>query len=247
MQNNESNQPNSGFRRFFKEKGYYMLLCACLVVVGVSGYFFVSGAMSQRQEAQEALSVPVKPQEPETKPSTSASASSNSDTGAGSKPSTAKDDPEDVAPSTSDKAPASAQVEEEAVTVAPVAGSVVNDYAMESLTYNATTKDWRVHCGVDLAAAEGEAVLAARDGTVTAVYDDEDYGMTVVVQHDDGYTSHYSNLAEPAAVSAGQTVSAGDTLGTVGATALLEVAQEPHLHFAVYCDGVAVDPDTFLS
>ena len=131
--------------------------------------------------------------------------------------------------------------------MAPVSGQVIGDYAMESLTYNATTQDWRVHNGVDLAAAEGENVLAARSGTVTAVYEDESYGYTVVIQHDDGYTTHSCNLAESVAVSAGQTVAAGDVIGTVGRTAILEVGAEPHLHFAVYCDGVPVDPAAFLS
>ena len=232
MQNQESNHQPSGFRKILKERGYYILLALCVLAVGISGYVFVSSAVRQNQASQETLSVPVTAQDPEkdTKPS---------DT---KKPTTANTTPTE--PSASTSAPAEEQSES---TVAPVSGQVIGDYAMESLTYNATTQDWRVHNGVDLAAAEGENVVAARSGTVTAVYEDESYGYTVVIQHDDGYTTHSCNLAESVAVSAGQTVAAGDVIGTVGRTAILEVGAEPHLHFAVYCDGVPVDPAAFLS
>ena len=47
-------------------------------------------------------------------------------------------------------------------------------------------------------------------------------------------------------VTVGQRVSAGQTIGAVGASAMLEIAQEPHLHFAVTKNGVSVDPMEFL-
>ena len=47
-------------------------------------------------------------------------------------------------------------------------------------------------------------------------------------------------------VSAGDKVRAGDVIGSVGRTALLEVGQEPHLHFAVHRNGQPVDPEGFV-
>ena len=117
---------------------------------------------------------------------------------------------------------------------------------MDHLTYNATTQDWRVHNGVDLAAPLGQEVRAAKSGTVSAVFEDEYYGYTVVVQHEGGYASHYCNLEEAPAVVAGDTVTAGQVLGTVGSTALIEAAEEPHLHFEVYLNGESVNPAGFL-
>ena len=130
--------------------------------------------------------------------------------------------------------------------VIPVSGEVLQDHAMDRLVYHATTQDWRVHNGVDLAAEQGQPVKAARAGTVTAVYDDEYYGTTVVVLHEDGYTSHYCNLEQTALVGVGDTVTAGMPIGTVGNTALIETAQASHLHFEVYRDGEPVDPAGFL-
>ena len=125
-------------------------------------------------------------------------------------------------------------------------GEQIAPFAAESLAYNATTRDWRTHEGIDLSAALGDTVKAAADGSVYTVYDDESLGTTVVLRHDGGYTTHYSNLAEDVAVKVGDTVKAGDTLGKVGQTANIETAAEPHLHFAVYRNNVPLDPAEFL-
>ena len=57
--------------------------------------------------------------------------------------------------------------------MSPVEGSAIYGYSMEALSYNQTTRDWRVHDGVDIAAQAGTAVCAAADGTVYAVYSDD--------------------------------------------------------------------------
>ena len=71
--------------------------------------------------------------------------------------------------------------------------------------------------------------------------------MTVVIRHDGGYTTTYASLAEDVAVVPGEKVTAGQTIGYVGDTALLESAVGDHVHFSVSCNGVTVDPAEFLS
>ena len=132
-------------------------------------------------------------------------------------------------------------------TGAPVAGETVTGYAMETLSYNETTRDWRTHAGLDIAAEEGTPVLAAADGEVYTVYADDTMGTTVVIRHQDGYTTRYSSLAEEVSVSAGDTVTLGQQIGTVGNTALLESALGDHLHFCVLYEDEAVDPAEFLA
>ena len=230
MQNNES---NNKFLRFWKTRGYYMILGLCLIAVGVSGYVFVTDALQEKQALEESLSAPLVIETAE-----------NAEAQTWTEQPEEQQETTETASAEAEAAESVEQLLEE--TVMPVSGTVVQDYAMDHLTYNATTQDWRVHNGVDLAAPLGQAVKAARSGTVTAVYEDELMGTTVVVQHADGYTSHYCNLAETAAVAAGETVKAGQVIGTVGATALIEVAEEPHLHFEVYHNGEPVDPAGFL-
>ena len=116
----------------------------------------------------------------------------------------------------------------------------------EVLSYNQTTRDWRTHNGIDLAAPAGTDVLAAADGEVYTVYEDDRMGTTVVIRHDGGYTTRYCSLATEVAVSAGQEVSMGQAIGTVGTTALMENALGDHVHFSVTKDDEPVDPAAFL-
>lgn len=132
-------------------------------------------------------------------------------------------------------------------TVSPLQGETLAVYAMDRLTYNQTTRDWRVHNGVDIAAEAGSEVCAAADGEVYSVYEDEAMGMTVVIRHQDGYTTRYASLAEGVSVQPGEQVTAGQTIGTVGNTALMESAIGDHLHFSVTCDGNPVNPNAFLA
>lgn len=132
-------------------------------------------------------------------------------------------------------------------TVYPVEGQTVAVFSMDALTYNPTTRDWRTHDGVDITAEAGSTVCAAAAGTVYSVYDDATMGTTVVIRHAQGYTTEYASLAKDVAVEPGQTVQMGQTIGTVGSTALLESALGDHVHFSVTRDGEAVDPMEFLN
>ena len=146
------------------------------------------------------------------------------------------------------QAPTEGATEKPAIrTAAPVAGQTVAEFAVDCLSYNETTRDWRTHAGLDIAAEAGTQVCAAAAGTVYSVYDDESLGRTVVILHDGGYTTQYASLAEEVSVSPGDGVALGQPIGTVGNTALLESGLEPHVHFAVTCNGDPMDPQEFLT
>ena len=205
------------------KRGYYIALSLCLIAVGVSAWYFLGGAVKEAEELQPVLSIPVE----ETKPQPS------------------KDKP---TASTEEEQPSQPEQPKPEVreTVLPVSGDVVYDYAMDRLTYNPTTRDWRVHDGVDLAAEPGTTVKAAKAGTVSDIYEDDYYGTTVSIAHDGGYMSYYSNLDAAVLTEIGRTVAAGDAIGSVGTTALMESGQDSHLHFSVTCSGEPVDPASFL-
>lgn len=241
MQNHPEKQP-SPIRKFLREKGYYMVLALCVLAVGVSGYLFVRTAADQKSSlGDESLSVPLTTADDDDNERPS---SNSQETSA---PAASADAPAtDVSGSVgTDVAGEDAQVSAP-VTVRPLSGDTIGAYAMDALAYNATTQDWRTHNGIDIAAAAGEEVLAARDGVVGAVYEDDAFGTTVVVDHDGGYATHYANLSAETAVSVGQEVSAGDVLGVVGDTATVELAQDSHLHFAVFHNQQPMDPEQFL-
>ena len=211
----------SNHKKFMQTKGFYILLAALALVIGVSGYVFLSDASKEQKEVERAgvSSLAERLQEAtQSAPVSQTMPPEETNLGHGA----------------------------QEVTLMPVSGQVVQGYAMEQLMYNATTRDWRTHDGVDLAASVGTQVQAARKGTVLSVYEDEYYGMTVQLQHDGGYTTSYSGLSTDVSVKTGDTVAAGQVIGTVADTILLETALESHLHFSVCKDNEPVDPAGFL-
>lgn len=244
MQNNEHSKFAS-FGKFFQEKGYYIILFLCVLAVGISGYIFISGAVSEKNALNDAsLSVVTSAQIPSSASAAASSASSGKKTSA---PGAGTSSPASAASSAAAASDSgSAKAETLSVRVWPVSGTRIADYAMQSLSYNDTTQDWRTHDGVDLSALAGESVKAACSGTVTAVYDDEYLGTTVVISHPEGYMTYYSNLAAMPTVATGDRVTVGDVIGSVGQSALLESASQSHLHFAVTKNGESVDPVSFV-
>ncbi|HML89528.1 MAG TPA: M23 family metallopeptidase [Methylomusa anaerophila] len=90
-------------------------------------------------------------------------------------------------------------------------------------------KDWRYHTGVDLAAAEGQAVPAFLPGEVIDVNTDKHLGLTVVVKSEK-YAVYYGSIAT-ASVSKGDRVATGMQIGLIGAAAGEKYG--PHLHLGV--------------
>ena len=219
-----SNNKQTG--RGFAGKGYYIALILCATAIGISGYLYYRN-VHDIPSTQVDTTTPTVLAGVTDREDVPVIATEPSDSGS-------------PLPSTENTAPKVFK------TVAPVDGETVAEYAMDCLSYNQTTRDWRVHNGVDIAAAEGTPVLAAADGTVYTVYDDETMGTTVVIRHEDGYTTKYSCLAQEVMVAAGDTVTMGQQIGCVGTTALLESALDPHVHFSVTCDNEVVDPAEFL-
>ena len=210
----------------FSAKGYYIALILCAVAIGICGYLYYQNA----QDGEEQLANP------------DMTVNGDVDLPVGitnpTVPSGEEAQTQPTQPSVTHKA---------IKTTAPVSGQVVAAYAMDSLSYNPTTRDWRVHNGVDYAAEAGTKVCAAADGTVYTVYTDETMGTTVVISHEGGYTTTYASLMAEVNVKAGQTVTVGQNIGSVGNTALMESAIGDHVHFSVKHNDTPMDPAEFLA
>ena len=236
MQNNENHPNRRRIRNFFREKGYYIVLGLCVCAVGVSGWLFVSNAVSEKRSLQsETLSIATSAEDPQAGKSS----------GGKTAPTTA--------PAAEETAPAAAMTDDSvreaaaSVRVWPVSGEAQAAYSVDALQYNATTQDWRTHDGIDIAAEVGTQVIAACSGVVTAVRDDDMMGTLVTIAHDDGYETTYANLRSSPGVGEGQYVSAGEVIGAVGSSSIAEFSMPAHLHFSVSKDGVPCDPAEFLN
>ena len=128
----------------------------------------------------------------------------------------------------------------------PVEGEVIKEYAKDKLVYSNTLGEWIVHDGIDIKANKTTVVKASAEGTVKSIKNDPRYGLTVIIEHSNGFTSVYSNLLTAEFVVEGEKVKQGQTIGTVGTTATFEISDEPHLHFEIRKDGNSLDPTLYL-
>lgn len=131
--------------------------------------------------------------------------------------------------------------------VMPVIGEVTFDYAREKLVYSKTLEDWRTHDGVDIAAERGTPVKAVSDGVITDIKHDPRFGITIIIDHQNGLKTVYANLASDEMVNPNQLVKQDEIIGSVGNTAIFESAEQSHLHFEVLKDDKLVDPNTYLT
>ncbi|MDE6502326.1 MAG: M23 family metallopeptidase [Ruminococcus sp.] len=124
--------------------------------------------------------------------------------------------------------------------------NVLTDFSGTELVKNETTGSWQTHNGTDFSAEAGSEVYAISNGEVTSVKKDALWGITVTVDHHNGFISKYCNLAEDLSVQEGDNLVSGDVIGLVGQTADIESALEPHLHFEITHNSTFTDPMSII-
>ena len=131
----------------------------------------------------------------------------------------------------------------------PVSGKLSAVHDSELQVFSQTMNDYRVHLGVDILTNDSAPVYAAADGTVMQIWDDVRMGQCIAIKHSGDAVSIYKNLAKelPAGIIEGASVRAGQQIASVGSTAMVEIAEEPHLHFEMTVSGLAVDPLDYFS
>ena len=256
---------------FMLGKGFYMVLLLCVMAIGGSGYYLYNLAHTALTPATVSAPAHVEVEAPASVPAEQpASETMGPEFGSAQEAASGKDTGTDTSKQASEVKPVQPAKQEEKpaeskepaapqeqptqkpaqpkapACFAPVEGEAVAAFSATELTYNEAMGDWRTHNGVDLAAQLGEQVCAMQDGDVLTVSNDLLLGTTVTLNHGDGVMSVYANLDPEVDVEQGQRVSAGETIGHVGQTAVGERREGAWLHFAVMKDGETVDPMAYL-
>lgn len=222
--------------------GFYAVLAVCLVAVGVASWFWLFRDRPATAKPDSSAETAASAKSAQTN-APAAIPADNQDAVVPEKPKI----PGVPAQSVSDAKPAkTAAASAPGLVVSPLNGTVLAAFSMDHLTYDKTLNDWRTHDGVDISASAGTKVQAASAGTVKSVEDDPMMGTTVTVEHTGGYQTVYANLEARPTVKQGDSVSAGQILGAVGSTSIVESSESPHLHFSVLKNGQPVNPETFL-
>lgn len=140
----------------------------------------------------------------------------------------------------------SKKVEKDPTFEKPLEGEILKEFAKDSLIYSETLKEWITHLGVDIKAEKATVVKAAAEGVVKYIKNDPRFGLTVIIEHSNGFETRYANLLTTEFVAEGEKVRAGQTIGTVGDTSIYEIVDEPHLHFELLKNNENLDPNQYI-
>ena len=130
--------------------------------------------------------------------------------------------------------------ENEPLFAMPLAGNIVMDYSADHAIYDATLDQYRTNDHISIGAKKGEAVKASEDGTVESIKTDDERGITVVLNHGNGWQTTYSQLQEDVVVKEGDKVKKGQEIGFVAEPTKYSVALGEHVDFSIAKDGVTI-------
>ena len=243
-------------KKFLRSRGFTLALLACLVAAAAAGVWAVRTVRDELKKSYDDLTTPQEEPAPEPQltldpqeddvwqqpvtdvansktdvpQQTPSGASSGAQSGSGS-----LREPSALQGASS---PASSSAQPAAAPSMP--GRVLNAFSGDELVYNKTLGDWRTHNGVDYACTQGAAVAAPVAGKVVSAGAEGNWGTVVVLEDAAGRCWRLCGVADPA-VKAGDTVTAGQKLGTVG-TVGCECAEESHIHVEVKRGESYLDP-----
>ena len=237
---------NKTFRMTTQSRILALTMTVILVMAGV--LIALTAQQSRRAEKAPPATESLHPAPPTTAPQATTRAP---ETTAARAPAAAAPETTEAAPeSQSAAAPVNAEPLPDALPdfISPVTGVISQHHSADVPVYSLTMADWRTHTGVDIACADGAPVRAAAAGIVREVWSDPLMGQCLSIDHAGGARSVYKNLAPalPDGIAAGAAVKAGEVIGQVGESALIEIGQASHLHYELEIAGAAVDPADFM-
>lgn len=140
-----------------------------------------------------------------------------------------------------------ATFEEDMLFKMPIEGNIVMDYSIDSAIYDVTLDQYRTNDSISIAANIGDEVKASADGVVESVYNDDEKGETVVINHNNGWKTTYSQLNSDVAVLEGDSVKEGQVIGSVSKPTKYGVGLGSHINFSVLKDEQTVDPKIVMA
>lgn len=223
-----------------------IVIMLCLCVIALTSIFTIKASIDK--VSKSAGELPVTQEMPTTQQPESKDNTEDIPEGKEPAPQSSRDKEVSVPaePSVVDSTESQTETIEYLCPVNMETAAVTKDYSMDMVIYNTTLDQYMTHPGVDIEAPKNSGVLAIADGMITDVYQDDAYGATIEITHDNGLRSKYANLESAELVEKGDTVTKGQHIGNVGQTALYESMEKCHLHFEMYKGDTLTDPAEFI-
>ena len=242
--------------KFFNNKGFYIILAVCILIVAATAIFVTTQNMNSPDTGINDKIIP-------GEPNANAEEGDQAKTVTGS---AAKDEAANQTAAANAAANTQTQANTPAKDVAakpkttapkaaitfnrPVDGPIAKDYTRDINTFSEskTLGDIRAHTGLDFKVDKLTKVRAVADGTVSLV-EDSAAGIIVEITHGtDGLKTRYAGLSKQGLedISPGLKVKANEIIGLVGDPIQSECEDGAHLHFEVLKNGKPVDPTQYL-
>lgn len=258
----EKKATRKAFLEFLDKKGFYIVLVLCIAIIGATAVLVTTHNITSSNSGFDGKIIPEdritasgsdgrQAVQPPANASTGSGIQKSDNkksevktsTSAGTAVAKPSEVPKTTTPPKKEKSLGSTAHNKLAM---PVFGTVTLDYAKDKLLYSKTLEEWRTHNGIDIGGDLGTPVKAAGDGIVSEIKSDPCFGITIIIDHQNGIKTVYSNLASDEMVSPNQKVKQGDLIGSIGTTATMEAADQAHLHFEVFRNNTPVNPSDYL-
>lgn len=222
---------------FLKKEGFYVILFICLCIVATVALLTAKNNKEQSAELQKSQAIEQKQVKQTAK--ADKNPSSSYDNALQVKENSQANAEKEASKGVSNSMSTSFQK--------PVEGVIARGFSEDPVYWN-STGTYRPNLGYDIQTDLGKPVFAAMDGKVEAVNTATQDGVEVILDHQNGLKTIYSNLDPNVKVSAGQTVKKGAVIGIVGKTTLRSAYEKygNHLHFAVLKGKEFVDPGKYI-
>lgn len=229
MSNKQGNS-KAKVAQFFKKNVYIILMVLC--VIAIAAMVTVAAVLNNNNDSNIDL---------DNNNNNIVKPDPNPDDGKTDDVVTPPDDGKDVV----NPDPTPEPVEKEFLIIAPVVGEIGIGFEDTLPVYHATDNHWRTHEWVNYMASAGTKVSCVFDGKVTVVEKNSYYGTSVEIDHGNGFTTVYK-LLDNVSLEVGDTIKQGDVIGEISGTALAEIKEGTHLHFALKKDGQLINPMDFM-
>lgn len=209
-------------KKLLEKDAFYLSLFICICIIAIGGIWFTNKSVDDLL-------------------------SKNTSTHSEDEIHLTEDEKNDVLPTTTDSDQNLAKAKEaEHNKISYLGNQVTRNYSEKEPSYSETLEVWEIHKAIDVEANENQEVKSLISGTVLAVYDDDEYGMSVKIQSDKDTTFVYSSLSKNIIVNKGDEVKEGQCIGYAGNTSDVECLSGVHVHLEAYKNNIAINPMSLL-
>lgn len=124
---------------------------------------------------------------------------------------------------------------------------IIQEFSNGELVKSESENCWKTHNGTDFSASKGDKIFATDTGVILSVQEEGLWGITVTIDHENGYVTRYTGLGNDISVQVDDKVESGQQIGTLGEPSESESLLETHFHFEVLKNNEYINPLEYLS